>query len=70
MSKPHWIKTSTDKGQKFKCSECNGECICIGTGCASKFERKNLCDYKYCPRCGREMQLEESTVLVSIEQKV
>lgn len=70
MSNPHWIKIGTEKGHKFMCSVCKGECLCITTGCATKYQSRNVCDYKYCPRCGIAMVLDSSTMLVKVEKKI
>ena len=67
---PHWINTTgRSKGQKFMCSECRKSCNCIGTGNASKF-MDNYCDYQFCPRCGREMDLSNQTRLVQVEKPI
>ena len=64
--KPHWVKTSTAKGSRFMCSKCRGTCICLHFGANKKMCR---CDYKYCPRCGDEMNLEGMTVLKLVEEQ-
>lgn len=65
----HWINiTGRDKGQKFQCSKCKGNCNCIGIGCADKYGKRNFCTYQYCPRCGTKMDLENPTKLIQIEQ--
>lgn len=65
MKKPHWIKTSTDRGMKFLCSVCHGECVCLSTW--SKYKKTNDCNYQYCPRCGIKMDLEGQTRMVKHE---
>lgn len=67
MTKPYWINiTGRSKGQKFRCSECKGECNCISVGSADKFGY-NKCDYKFCPRCGKEMDIENGTKYARVE---
>ncbi len=69
--KPHWINiTGRSKGQKFKCSECQGTCNCISYGNANKYGKKNICDYKYCPRCGKEMDLTTSFIIEKSEKQL
>lgn len=68
MNKPHWINiTGRDKGEKFRCSKCQGECYCKYYGA---YKRTNYCSYQYCPRCGSEMDLGALTKLVQVEVRV
>lgn len=67
---PYWINvTGRSKGQVFMCSECKETCNCIGTGNASKY-RYNFCNYRFCPRCGMEMDLQRQTILVRVEKRI
>ena len=64
--KPHWIKArpGQKRGAKFYCSKCHDSCVCLHYG-ANK--ATNRCDYKYCPRCGEEMDISYATRLVVTE---
>ena len=54
--KPHWINVyGLSKSQKFRCSECKNDCFCIDY---SKDKNVNHCNYKFCPNCGKEMDLD------------
>ena len=65
---PHWINISgRSKGAKFRCSECKGECFCFYYG-ANK--NTNKCNYRFCPRCGMEMDLENQTWLIQVEESI
>lgn len=61
MSEPHWIKVGTDRGLKFKCSVCGGNCLCASTW--SKYISVNKCNYKYCPRCGIEITGQQTRLI-------
>lgn len=63
--KPHWINESgRAKGSIFICSECGGRCFCLYFGANKKI---NKCNYQYCPRCGRKMDIESGTKYVKVE---
>ena len=66
--RPHWINvTGRSKGAKFMCSDCAGTCICLHYG----FEKTiNTCNYKYCPRCGVEMDITNQTRMVTVEEAI
>lgn len=69
--KPHWINiTGRTKGQKFRCSNCKGECHCITYGNSDKYGKRNICDYEYCPRCGKEMDLTTSFIIEKSEKRL
>lgn len=54
---PYWINESgRDKGTVFICSSCKGRCYCINYGANKNYNR---CNYRYCPRCGSEMNTEK-----------
>lgn len=67
----HWINiTGRTKGHKFQCSECKGKCNCISIGNADKYGARNICDYEYCPRCGKKMDLTQPTTIIEVEKKI
>ena len=60
-NKPYWINiTGRNKGLKYRCSSCNNDCICIHYGA---FKKRTYCNYKYCPNCGAEMNLNFRTLI-------
>lgn len=63
MSEPHWIKTSTDRGMKFKCSVCGGDCVCASTW--GKYHATNNCNYQFCPRCGTKITGKQTRMIWS-----
>lgn len=64
----HWTaKYTRSKCQKFICSECRGEVFCIAVGNSSKYKGYNYCDYQFCPRCGRKMNIEIKRIAISEE---
>ena len=56
----YWIKKDNrKKSQIFICPLCKKECNCIAYIGNTKFTRINICDYKFCPYCGKKIESEE-----------
>jgi len=51
-----WIKL---KSGEYECNLCRGKCICKG----------EMCNYKYCPRCGVRMNLMRSLKYAEVKHE-
>ena len=52
------------KSMVFVCSECHEPCICI----KYDFKKHSYCNYRYCPYCGSEMEVNTCDNLPSLEK--
>lgn len=55
----HWLRPegSTPNSYRFVCSVCGGVSHVVNGNC--RRGTKKVCDYKFCPRCGAEMETED-----------